>query len=284
MLRMRNSEMLLSCMLRGSGSCQADGLFVLCTCAHRIGLNDYDWEMGCSSWPLPHPTSQIQGGGNQGGGSDTEQLPPSCEPPSPECVHEVKPPGGPGWVWSDGSLVDFGAWSPGQPNAWSNGVASCDTELLSTVTNVGGSDCACAYRGGAQWDDGDSCGSPSAYACGFECNENDAEYHVSVPGDTATDIRYCQYDTTSRTCADIAPGLSSNNILVYGTAPPPRQRLGLGNEQLTVASNCRYEFHANALPFQEAEDACVASGGHLASVHSIDEYVAIADMVTNTAW
>ena len=151
----------------------------------RIGLNDLDWEMGCSSLPLPHideirTPSQIY-------------TPPLCSPPTPECNHDVEPPGGPGWVWSDGSLVDFSAWAMGEPNSWWNGQRNC-------VDGVGPGDCVAPWRNGVDWNDGDSCTEQKSYICGFECDSNDAEYHVSRPShDHVADIQYCHYDSATRT-------------------------------------------------------------------------------------
>lgn len=236
--------------------------------------------MGCSSLPLPHPAS-----GEPGMGGWLAEFGPLCDPPTPECNHDVEPPGGPGWVWTDGSLVDFNAWAGGEPNSWANGVANCDTGYGNTLN---ANDCVVASFSNDRtcWGDGADQGGKCAedtnsYVCGFECDENDAEYHVSVPGDRATDIRYCQYDLTSRICTDGYPG---SDTLVYGENPYSGPSM---EPPSTVAANCRYELHgsyneADRLPFQAAEEACVARGGHLASIHSVDDFMRVVDVLSPT--
>ena len=57
-------------------------------------------------------------------------------------------------------------------------------------------------------------------------------------------------------------------VVVYGAcdgaAPPATVTSALG-------SNCHYRLHTEPLPWDQAEAACVAAGGHLASIHSAAE-------------
>jgi hypothetical protein len=51
-----------------------------------------------------------------------------------------------------------------------------------------------------------------------------------------------------------------------------------------VASNCDYSLNEDPLDWVEAEAACVAMGGHLASIHSPEDWASMELLNFNGAW
>ena len=116
---------------------------------YRIGFNDREREAGCTG---------------QGNSPDDYDI---------------------GFVWADGSEVDFTKWSSGEPNDWQDGTANCDGEA--TV----GEDCSHFFPLGA-WNDA-MCGASAPYVCGY-CADDARRRLAEVDTETCVPCQPGTYD------------------------------------------------------------------------------------------
>ena len=68
-----------------------------------------------------------------------------------------------GFVWTDGTFVDYTNWNNGEPNDW-NGSAAGGANCGQSTDGAGGEDCT-KMRGDSKWNDV-GCGGASGYICG----------------------------------------------------------------------------------------------------------------------
>ena len=74
---------------------------------------------------------------------------------------------------------------------------------------------------------------------------------------------------------------AAHRLIVQGK--PLRHSVDSVDDSIS-ACNCNYVLKEDALSWVDAEAACTAMGGHLASAHSPEDWASIEYLIANTAW
>ena len=74
---------------------------------------------------------------------------------------------------------------------------------------------------------------------------------------------------------------AAHHLIVQGKS---LRHSAVASDDAIVAYNCEYYLNEDPLSWVEAEAACVATGGHLASAHSPEDWASIEFLIANTAW
>ena len=89
----------------------------------------------------------------------------------------------------------------------------------------------------------------------------------------------CNRTNENEGAAAPSRGPARHKVIVQGKS---LHHSAVASDDAIVASNCDYYLNEDPLSWVEAEAACVAMGGHLASAHSPEDWASIEFLIPNT--